>query len=313
MKIRLGYVCLVKSVNLPFKTINFTNFNKSNDFDKLDSIIKYNLNNLYEILKYNKKNGIYFYRMTSNLIPLATLDKVEFDYLDKYSDLYDKIGKFIKDNNMRVDFHPDQFCVINSTNDVVYQNSIKILNYHFNLLDKMGIKNKVLVLHIGSTVFGKDASIKRFISRFNKLDDKLKKCIVLENDDKTYNVLDTLLLCEKLGVPMVLDYHHYVCNKGDVNLYDVIDRVFNTWDILPKIHFSSPKNLSKKDFRSHNDYIDENTFIDFLENIKFLDKDIDIMLEAKEKDCALFRLVRGIKYKTDYSFINDSSFIIKSD
>lgn len=310
MRIRLGYVCLVKSVDLPYKTINYTNFMKNKDFNNLDNIIEYNLNNLYEILKYNKKNGIYFYRITSNLIPLATHDEVEFDYLDKYKDLYIKIGNYIKNNNMRVDFHPDQFCVINSTNNKVYENSIKILNYHYNLLDIMGIKEKVLVLHVGSSVFGKEASIKRFISRFNKLEKKLQKCIVLENDDKVFNALDTLLLCEKLNIPMVLDYHHHICN-GNTNLDDILDRIFNTWKSTPKIHFSSPKNNSKKDFRSHSDYIDSYKFIEFLENIKYINKNIDIMLEVKEKDCALFRLVRAIKYKTDYVFINESIFKIK--
>ena len=32
------------------------------------------------------------------------------------------------------------------------------------------------------------------------------------------------------------------------------------------------------------------------------------MLEAKGKDEALFRLVRLLKYKTDYEFIDDTTF-----
>ena len=48
----------------------------------------------------------------------------------------------------------------------------------------MKIKDKVLILHIGSNVLGKDNSIKRFVNNFNKLPDYLKKCIVIENDYK---------------------------------------------------------------------------------------------------------------------------------
>lgn len=33
------------------------------------------------------------------------------------------------------------------------------------------------------------------------------------------------------------------------------------------------------------------------------------MLEAKGKDDSLFRLVRYIKYKTDYEFIDDTTFL----
>ena len=75
------------------------------------------------------------------------------------------------------------------------------------------------------------------------------------------------------------------------------------------MHFSSPKN--KREFRAHNDYINSNDFIDFLENIKIYNQDIDIMLEAKNKDEALFRLVRELKYKTSYKFINDTTFIVE--
>ena len=94
------------------------------------------------------------------------------------------------------------------------------------------------------------------------------------------------------------------CNKSDLD----IERVFKSWKGTPKVHFSSPK--SKNDFRSHNDYINSDDFINFIELIKKYDNDIDIMIEAKMKDDALFRLVRELKYKTNYRFIDDTSFIV---
>ena len=63
--------------------------------------------------------------------------------------------------------------------------------------------------------------------------------------------------------------------------------------------------------RSHHDYIDSNTFIEFIDFIKHLPYDIDIMIEAKKKDEALFRLVRELKYKTNYIFFDDTTFIVK--
>ena len=74
------------------------------------------------------------------------------------------------------------------------------------------------------------------------------------------------------------------------------------------MHFSSPRN--KKDFRSHNDYINGDDFIDFIKILKKYDRDVDIMIEAKYKDDSLFRLVRYIKYKTDYRFIDDTTYIV---
>lgn len=205
---------------------------------------------------------------------------------------------------MRVDFHPDQFCVLNSTNKVVFYNTINILKYHYRLLDMMNIKNKVLVLHVGSGVLGKDNSIKRFVNNFNKLPKYLQECIAIENDDKVFNVSDRLKLSNMINVSVVLDYHHFNCNKSDLDIKSIL----KSWKGTPKVHFSSPK--SKKDFRSHNDYINSDDFINFIELIKKYNTDIDIMIEAKMKDDALFRLVRELKYKTNYRFIDDTSFIV---
>ena len=92
--------------------------------------------------------------------------------------------------------------------------------------------------------------------------------------------------------------------------YDV-NKIFNSWNaITPKIHFSSPKNKTKKEFRSHHEYIDIDEFIKFIDILKLIDRDVDIMIEAKGKDEALFRLVRCLKYKTTYKFIDDTTFIV---
>lgn len=209
---------------------------------------------------------------------------------------------------MRVDVHPDQFCVLNSTNKETINNSIEILKYHINILEALKIKSPVIVLHTGSSVFGKEKSITRFVNNFNKLPDNIKNSIVIENDDKIYNASDVLNLCKKINRPMVLDYHHHICNPCD-NIDDMLGKIFDTWkDIRPKVHFSSPKNKTKKDFRSHHDYINSDDFIQFIEKIKKYNVDIDVMIEAKAKDDALFRLVRELKYKTDYKFIDETSF-----
>lgn len=51
---------------------------------------------------------------------------------------------------------------------------------------------------------------------------------------------------------------------------------------------------------THNNYINLVDFIEFLQILKPYNQDIDIMLECKAKDEALFRLVRQLKTKTNY-------------
>ena len=251
MLVRLGYVAISTAIDVTSSSpYTYSEYLNKCNIDKLDDVIKSNLLGLEEILKYNVKNNIHFYRMSSKIIPLATKDDVKFNYTTKYEKYYNRISK------------------------------------------------------IGSNVLGKNNSIKRFVNNFNKLPDYLKKCIVIENDDKVFNVSDTLKISDMINVPIVLDYHHYKCNKSDID----IKKIFNTWNIKPKLHFSSPK--SKKNFRSHSDYINSDDFIEFIEFIKKYNTDVDIMLEAKGKDDSLFRLVRYIKYKTDYEFIDDTTFLV---
>ena len=314
MKVRLGYVALSKALDdvTTSSTITYTNYiNKNYKTSKLLEITKNNLDSLYEIIKYNVKNNFHFYRLTSKLVPLATHDKVDFDYITPLLDEYKKIGKLINDNNIRVDTHPDQYAVLNSMDSKIVRNTVEILEYHYKIMDAIGIKDKIIILHVGSSACGKKASITRFINNFNKLPDHIKKCIAVENDDKVYNIKDVLELCHKINVPMVLDYHHFICNNEKEDINDYLKGIIDTWDgKLPKMHFSSPKSKLKKEFRSHSDYINKECFIKFINILKKQDKDIDIMLEAKAKDDAVSRLVRCLKYETNYKFLDETTFII---
>ncbi|MDD3453061.1 MAG: UV DNA damage repair endonuclease UvsE [Bacilli bacterium] len=301
MIIRLGYVGMSKTLSniTPSSTYTYTNFIKNNDYNKLNEVIISNLEALNNLIDYNIKNNVHFFRLTSKLIPLATKKEVQFDYINKYKKYYDEISDKIIKNNMRIDFHPDQFTILNSTKKEVVEDSIEILKYHYNILDALKIKNKIIILHVGSSVLGKENAIKRFINNFKKLPDYLKDSIVIENDDKIFNIDDCLKINKEINIPIVLDYHHHICNNEN-DIINHIEDVFNTWEsINPKIHFSTSKSKLKKEIRSHHEYINSDDFIFFLEKIKHLNYDVDIMIEAKGKDDAVFRLIRELKYKTN--------------
>lgn len=307
MKIRLGYVALSKTLDITTsKTIAYTNFIKEKNYNKLYEIINNNLDSLEEILKYNIKNNIHFYRLTSKLIPLSTI--IDYDYINPFKNKYKKISKLIKNYNLRIDVHPDQFNVLNSTNKEIVKNTIKSLEYHYKILDILNIKNKIIILHIGGNTFGKDKSIKRFINNYNKLPKHIQNCIAIENDDKIFNIIDCLNISKIIDIPVVFDYHHYTCNNNGEILEEFILEVFKTWkNKTPKIHFSSPKSNRKNEVRSHNDYIDINSFINFIEKIKHINYSFDIMIEAKAKDEALFKLIRQLKYKINYNFYDETT------
>lgn len=313
MQIRLGYACITETLPITTShTYTYTNFLKEKDYQKIDSIIKLNLFSLKKILIYNIKNNIHFYRISSNLIPLATKNDVSFDYLTPYKKDYQEIAALIKNNNLRVDFHPSEFCVINSTKKEVVKQSIDILKYHYNLMKILQITNQVLVVHIGSSAFGKKNSITRFCHNFMLIPKEIQKVIAIENDDKVFNIDDCLEITRRLSIPIVFDYHHHFCNPGTLSLEDTFPLIIESWhQKIPKVHFSSPKGLAKNTIRSHSDYIDSEEFIKFIKKIAKYNSKVDIMLEAKKKDEALFKLVRELKYYQDFPFSDETTFTVK--
>lgn len=309
MKIRLGYACVPVTIDeTSSHTVTYTNYKRLGSIanQKLDTVIKSNFEALENILKYNIRNDVIFFRMTSELLPLVNHPSVKYDFFNQYKDNYKNIGNIIKENNLRVDMHPSAYTVLNSVNKEVVDSTINILKIYKKMYQYMGIESK-LVLHVGSKSEGKKKSINRFIENFNKLDSDTQKLIVVENDDKSFNIRNVLSLCEKIKVPMVLDYHHFKVNRNNEKIEDYIERIFGTWQGVPKVHFSSPKD--KKNKRSHNDYINVDDFISFIEKIKFTKRDFDVMIEAKKKDDALFRLIRELKYKTDYKIEKNTIFL----
>lgn len=312
MLVRLGYVSITKTIDeiSSFRALNYTNYTKDININNINKIIDKNLDILSHIIDYNIKNNIHFYRITSALIPLATKDDVIFDYITPFIDKYEEIKNKISNSNMRVDMHPNEYAVLNSNRKEVVASTFKILAYHSDIMNILNINNPILILHVGSSAMGKKKSITRFKNNFLKLPSDTKKMIAVENDDKVYDIEDTLSLCEELNIPMVLDYHHYICNKGNIDLKNYLPRIFKTWNTTPKMHFSTPKSNNKKDFRSHNDYINVDNFIEMLNIIKNYTPNIDIMIEAKMKDVALFRLIRELKYKSNYKFIDETTFIV---
>ena len=320
MKVRLGYVAISKKLGKKVtssSTVTFTNYNKiaipEKRLEKLKLVAASNLKDLETIIKYNIENNIHFYRITSALIPLVTHPEVGYwghrEFLKKD---FEYVGKLINNTNMRVDTHPDEFNVINSINPNVVENTKINLMCQAEWFEDFKYDLGKMVIHVGGATNGKEAGIERFINNFRTFPEEVKSKIIIENDDKTYTAQETLNLCNELHLPMVLDIHHHNCNNSDDDIYKLIPKIFQTWKnekLPPKLHFSSPK-TGEKD-RKHADFINPNDFVNFLENIKTFNTDIDIMLECKEKDLALFKLVSDIQeIKPEYKWIDESTFIV---
>jgi len=119
--------------------------------------------------------------------------------------------------------HPGQYTVLNSPNEEVGARTIDDLNYHTRVLDSLGVgvEHKI-VLHIGGIYNDKKQAIKRFITNYHHLDDSVKGRLVLENDDKSYNVNDVLEIGTILNAPVIFDNLHNEINSCSKFKYDFI-------------------------------------------------------------------------------------------
>lgn len=318
--VRLGYVAMSTELKnaSPSKTMTFAQFQKISDREaavrKLERIALANLENTHRLLKHNVFNEIHFYRLTSRLIPLANHGELlDWDYMKPLKEKLHEIGEFSRKHNMRIDFHPDHFVVLNSSKKEVLKNSLITLKMHYLLLKEMKIDpTHRCVLHVGGNYKETEKSLERFVNNWDDVPGSIQKMIILENDDTSFTLDDTLYLCEKLGIPLVFDYHHHLAHHRNENWEDNWDRVVQTWKDSPlpiKMHISSPKN--EDEFRHHSDYVDVNMFFRFLKVIKGTVPQIDCMIEAKKKDEALFSLIKEIKKREDVEMIDGSSFYLK--
>jgi UV DNA damage endonuclease len=314
MKIRFGYVA--NALDLwdasPSKTITFKQYSTLPKQERLDKLIQLTAQNLYHtkrILYYNIAHEIDLYRFSSSLVPLATHPDVMWDFTTPFQKDWMEIGNLIQKHKLRVSFHPGQFTLFTSDKEHITVNAIKDIAYHYRMLEAMNLHEEgIMNIHIGGAYGDKKSAIERFHKNIKQLPIHMKKQMTLENDDKTYNVEETLLACEEENIPMILDYHHHLANPTENELRHFLPRIYNTWrnsNNIPKVHLSSPK--SEQAFRSHHDFVSLDFILPFLKMAKELNHDFDVMVEAKQKDLAMRKLVEDIAKVRGVKRVSSSS------
>ncbi|MFW9898729.1 MAG: UV DNA damage repair endonuclease UvsE [Candidatus Thorarchaeota archaeon] len=289
---KIGYPCINLSLECrSSKTFRLKNYSEN----KLKEIVKSNLDCLSQILEYNRKNNLFFFRITSDLIPFASHPVMKFNWQDYFKQNFFQIGQFIKKNKMRITMHPGQYNVFNSVNHDVYERSLYDLFYHIDVLDLMELDSSAkVVIHAGGVYGDKNESINRFVERYKLLDESIKNRLVVENDEKSYNLKDCLRIHEKTGIPIILDVYHHECfNYGETikNAFKAFSKTWKKEDGLPIVHYSSQKVGGKKGNHAYS--IDLKHFQKFIQNT--LDFNFDLMLEIKDKEKSGLKAVKIIK------------------
>lgn len=288
----IGYACINLSIpGVKMATCTLKNATS----DALLNLIKSNIEALDLILDYNLQNGIKLFRISSDVIPFGSHPVNTLNWWDIFSDKLQKIGYKALSNGMRLSMHPGQYTVLNSPNPVVVMRAIDDLKYHTKVLDAMGLSQQhKIVLHIGGVYGEKDAAMNRFMQQYRRLDQNIKKRLVIENDDDRFTISDALSIGINEGIPVVFDTLHHQVNP-DHSLKDLewVHACASTWkpdDGKQKIHYSQ-QNVGKKP-GSHSDTIEASEFLTFYNRLH--NQDLDIMLEVKDKNLSAIKCIRAI-------------------
>jgi len=131
---------------------------------------------------------------------------------------------------MRISMHPDQFTLINFLDNRVFENSVRELVYRAQVLDLMKLDTSAKIqFHVGGTYSDKERSMIRFVERFEKLDEVVKKRLVIENDDRRYSLRDCFQISAKTRVHVLFDVFHHRVNSSGETIQEAFGLFTITW------------------------------------------------------------------------------------
>ncbi len=282
-KIRIGYPCINRTIGC---TANHTFALASYSGIRLCGAVSANLECLKRILKFNLENGILFFRISSDLVPFASHPVCKYDWRVRFSEEFKEIGNFIKKNGMRVSMHPDQFVLINAMDEKIAERSVLELEYHCDVLDLMGLNRTAKVqIHVGGVYGDKRSAMERFEQRYSRLSKKIKKRLVIENDDRLYTLKDCAKISKKTKVPVLFDVFHHECLSFGESWREAFKKAAATWKKLDgplMVDYSEQEKGKRKG--AHAETIDAKKFKQFLDLAERTGEEMDIMLEIKDKE-----------------------------
>lgn len=255
-------------------------------------------------------------RISSDILPLYT--EKDWSYFYRQSDVisymerhFKAVGDAARRLDVRLSFHPGQFCVLASENPNIVNNSIDEFEYHTDMARYMGFGKSFQDFKINVHISGK-LGPDGIRAAYNRLSPEARNCITIENEENSWGIDDCLKISDL--VPIVLDIHHHFCREGEYIQVsdDRVKRVIDSWcGVRPVCHYSQSREdllvghsanslpdmkmllsagYSKQKLRAHSDFMWNkeankwaNTFWD----------NFDVMVEAKAKNLASDQLAKS--------------------
>ncbi len=230
-------------------TVRYLNEHPDIAFEKMWDVTKHNIESVYKLVEYvgGLNDNQHMVRISSPVLPMAT--EPTWGHFWNQSDVqtyiereFAKVGNLARSLDVRLSFHPGQFCVLASLSDDVLNRSVEEFEYHANMARYMGYGKSFQDFKINVHISGRKGpeGIKAILP---KLSPEARNCITIENDEMTWGLDASLELVKE--VALVVDiHHHWVHSAGEYIKPndDRIKRVIDSWrGVRPVIHFSTSR------------------------------------------------------------------------
>jgi UV DNA damage endonuclease len=241
------------------------------------------------------------------------------DIQDHLQNLFAPVGEMARKLDVKVSFHPGQFCVLASDTPDIVERSIEEFEYHADMARWMGFGRTFqdgckINVHISGRQ-GPDG-IRKALPRLSQ---EARNLITIENDEMGHGLEKSLELEKDLA--LVLDiHHHWIRDEEYIQpTDDRVKRVIDSWrGQRPSMHYSYSRDehlavadlgdrthtemhdirmllergCKKQKLRAHSDLLPNRAVNDWALSFS---ENFDIQVEAKGKNMASEQLYRQAK------------------
>lgn len=216
--------------------------------DKLWSIMKHNIESIRKLVEKvgSLHESLRMVRLSSDILPLFT--EPDWRYFYRQSDVVEymerqfrRVGDAAKSHNVRLSFHPGQFCVLASDNPQIVESSIEEFEYHATMARMMGYGQHFQDFKCNVHISGRrgPGGVRE---AYTHLSPEARNVLTIENEENSWGLDDCLTLHDLC--PIVLDIHHHYCREGEyIEATDPrIALVIDSWrGVRPVIHYSQSR------------------------------------------------------------------------
>ena len=226
------------------------------------------------------------------------------DVQDHCARIFAPVGEAARRLDVRLSFHPGQFCVLASENPGIVDRSVLEFEYHADLARWMGYGRTFQDFKINVHISGKQGPA-GIIATLQRLSPEARNCITIENDENCWGIDSSLELAEHCA--LVLDVHHHWIRTGEYiqPTDDRVLRVIDSWrgarpamhysvsredvlvghatDVLPDMAGLLAQGYKKQKMRAHSDFYWNSAVNDWAATFA---AQFDIQCESKGKNLA---------------------------